>query len=58
MVHAGNNVSVEYNYYSFDSNLTRKIAKYSNGKLLFGYGNTGDGNNFNYTGTVYLLPVK
>lgn len=58
MVHAGNNVSIEYNYYSSGSNLTRKIAKYSNGKLLFGYGNTGDDNNFNYTGTVYLLPLK
>lgn len=58
MVHAGNNVSIEYNYYSSGSNLTRKIARYSNGKLLFGYGNTGDDNNFNYTGTVYLLPLK
>lgn len=58
MVHAGNNVSIEYNYYSSGSNLTRKIAKYSNGKLLLGYGNTGDDNNFNYTGTVYLLPLK
>jgi hypothetical protein len=58
MVHAGNNVSIEYNHYSSGSNLTRKIAKYSNGKLLFGYGNTGDDNNFNYTGTVYLLPLK
>lgn len=58
MVHAGNNVSIEYNYYSSGSNLTRKIAKYGNGKLLFGYGNTGDDNNFNYTGTVYLLPLK
>lgn len=58
MVHAGNNVSIEYNYYSSGSNLTRKIAKYSNGKLLFGYGNTGDTNNSNYTGTVYLLPLK
>lgn len=58
MVHAGNNVSIEYNYYSSGSNLTRKIAYYSNGKLLFGYGNTGDDNNFNYTGTVYLLPLK
>ena len=58
MVHAGNNVSIEYNEYSSGSNLTRKIAKYSNGKLLFGYGNTGDDNNFNYTGTVYLLPLK
>lgn len=58
MVHAGNNVSIEYNYYSSGSNLTRNIAKYSNGKLLFGYGNTGDDNNFNYTGTVYLLPLK
>lgn len=58
MVHAGNNVSIEYNYYSSESNLTRKIAYYSNGKLLFGYGNTGDDNNFNYTGTVYLLPLK
>lgn len=58
MVHAGNNVSIEYNYYSSGSNLTQKIAKYSNGKLLFGYGNTGDDDNFNYTGTVYLLPLK
>lgn len=58
MVHAGNNVSIEYNEYSSGSNLTRKIAYYSNGKLLFGYGNTGDDNNFNYTGTVYLLPLK
>ena len=58
MVHAGNNVSIEYNKYSSGSNLTYKIAKYSNGKLLFGYGNTGDDNNFNYTGTVYLLPLK
>ena len=58
MVHAGNNVSIKYNEYSSGSNLTRKIAYYSNGKLLFGYGNTGDDNNFNYTGTVYLLPLK
>lgn len=58
MVHAGNNVSIEYNEYSSGSNLTRTIAYYSNGKLLFGYGNTGDDNNFNYTGTVYLLPLK
>ena len=58
MVHAGNNVSIEYNEYSSGSNLTHKIAKYSNGKLLFGHGNTGDDNNFNYTGTVYLLPLK
>lgn len=58
MVHAGNNVSIEYNEYSSGSNLTRKIAYYSNGKLLFGYGNTGDDNKFNYTGTVYLLPLK
>lgn len=58
MVHAGNNVSIEYNYYSSGSNLTTKIAKYSNGKLLFGHGNTGDDHNINYTGTVYLLPLK
>lgn len=58
MVHAGNNASIEYNYYSTGSNLTHKVAKYSNGKLLFGYSNTGDDNNLNYTGTVYLLPLK
>lgn len=37
---------------------TYYLAKYSNGKLLFGYGNTGDDNNYNFTGTVYLLPLK
>lgn len=58
MVHAGNNVSIGYNVYSGGANLTTKIAKYSNGKLLFGHGNTGDDHNINYTGTVYLLPLK
>lgn len=33
-------------------------AKYSAGKLLFGYGNTGDSEQFNFVGTVYLLPLK
>nr|DAI51313.1 MAG TPA: hypothetical protein [Caudoviricetes sp.] len=33
-------------------------ATYSAGKLLFGYGNTGDSEQFNFVGTVYLLPLK
>lgn len=33
-------------------------AEYSAGKLLFGYGNTGDSEQFNFVGTVYLLPLK
>lgn len=42
----------------YSTTTTYKLAKYSNGKLLFGYGNTDDDNNYNFTGTVYLLPLK
>ena len=42
----------------YDSYPKYICARYSAGKLLFGYGNTGDDNQFNFVGTVYLLPLK
>lgn len=49
---------VETSSDGYDSNKQYICAKYSAGKLLFGYGNTGDRNQFNFVGTVYLLPLK
>ena len=42
----------------YDSHPMYVCARYSAGKLLFGYGNTGDDEQFNFAGTVYLLPLK
>lgn len=42
----------------YDSSPTYICARYSAGKLLFGYGNTKDSNQYNFVGTVYLLPLK
>lgn len=42
----------------YNSSPTYICARYSAGKLLFGYRNTGDSNQFNFVGTVYLLPLK
>lgn len=49
---------VETSSDGYDSNKKYIYAQYSAGKLLFGYGNTGDSNQFNFVGTVYLLPLK
>lgn len=49
---------VETSSDGYDSNKQYIYAKYSAGKLLFGYGNTGDRNQLNFVGTVYLLPLK
>ena len=49
---------VETSSEGYDYNKQYICAKYSAGKLLFGYGNTGDSNQFNFVGTVYLLPLK
>lgn len=58
MVHAGTNSLIGYNKYSYGTNSMLIVAEYSAGKLLFGYGNTGDSEQFNFVGTVYLLPLK
>lgn len=58
MVHAGTNSLIGYNKYSYGTNSMLIVAEYSAGKLLFGYGNTGDSERFNFVGTVYLLPLK
>lgn len=58
MVHAGTNSLIGYNKYSYGTNSMLIVAKYSAGKLLFGYRNTGDSEQFNFVGTVYLLPLK
>lgn len=58
MVHAGTNSLIGYNKYYYGTNSMLIVAEYSAGKLLFGYGNTGDSEQFNFVGTVYLLPLK
>lgn len=58
MVRAGTNSLIGYNKYFYGTNSMLIVAKYSAGKLLFGYGNTDDSEQFNFVGTVYLLPLK
>lgn len=53
--YTGNIVTSEDKY---NSHPTYICARYSAGKLLFGYGNTGDSEQFNFVGTVDLLPLK
>ena len=53
--YTGNIVTSEDKYDSYSKYI---CAWYSAGKLLFGYGNTGDSNQFNFVGTVDLLPLK
>lgn len=53
--YTGNIVTSEDKYDSYPKYI---CARYSAGKLLFGYGNTGDSNQFNFVGTVDLLPLK
>ena len=53
--YTGNIVTSEDKYNSYPQYI---CAKYSAGKLLFGYGNTGDSEQFNFVGTVDLLPLK
>lgn len=53
--HTGKIVTSEDKYNSYPQYI---CAQYSAGKLLFGYGNTGDSNQFNFVGTVDLLPLK
>lgn len=49
---------IKTNEDEYNSSPTYICARYSAGKLLFGYRNTGDSNQFNFVGTVYLLPLK
>lgn len=53
--YTGKIVTSEDKYNSYPQYI---CAQYSAGKLLFGYGNTGDSNQFNFVGTVDLLPLK
>lgn len=53
--YTGKIVTSEDKYNSYPQYI---CAKYSAGKLLFGYGNTGDSEQFNFVGTVDLLPLK